>query len=245
MKQITTILLLFLALACAGQEQTIEVLNIFSRPDMVICSGDTISPIYFRVERTTTENLTNYPNVSIDTILYQWGNCPADSLQVLFQIRRDAEELQNRASGTMSNAFDRARRGHATFLQVRTTHNNFTGEDLYLYLEEEYWPQFQGTYRIVDVQAGTSVLADMIRIGADERYRLEVQDGEPGAGTRYTVIPLSRTSFRINAWTPAGGSAANFKLYQDRGVDNTRPVFRENGYIEGGADDILRIIKVN
>ena len=79
MKNILTLIFLFLALACAGQEQTIEVLDIFGIPDTVICEGDTIAGIYFQVIQTSTENGTDYPNTRIDTVLYQNGNCPANA----------------------------------------------------------------------------------------------------------------------------------------------------------------------
>lgn len=245
MKKILFPIFLLSALASAGQEQTIEVLDIFGIPDTVICEGDTIAGIYFQVIQTSTENGTDYPNTRIDTVLYQNGNCPADSLEVLRQVEVQAIEIQNRAANAMSNAFSRARRGQVAFQDVRTLYNNFTGSDIYLSLENRFWDTYEGVYRIIDVQdGGSSVLADMIRIGATNRYRLEVQAGEPGEGTRYTVLPLSRTRFQVNQWTPAGGIAENYILSQDRESDPARPVFREAGYVTGGAADRLRIVKV-
>lgn len=242
MKKIT--FLFFLIAALAGQAQTIELLGVSSRPDTVICQGDTISPIYFREELLLVENGTEYPDTVEQKTLFRNGACPADSTEVARQLEVEARNIQARRAGVMSNAFSAVRRGQADFQEVRTVFNAFTSSDLYLELEDAFWNNFEGRYRIFDVQAGTSVQADMIRIGATERYRLKVIPGEVGAGTRYTVLPLHPTAFQINAWTPSGGVAANYYMCQDRDADNINPIYRENGFLEGGTEDQLRIVKI-
>ena len=245
---IVSILLLFSALLLIAQEQTIELLEITTRSDTVICGGDTISPIFFRVDLITVENGTAYPDTIEQTTLYKNGSCPADSLEVLRQLQIEAENIQQKASGLMSRSFEYVRRGHGVYQDVRSAYNDLTGSDLYYHFEDAYAGKFAGagnTYRIVDIQDGaSSVLATMIRVGALDRYRLEVNTGEPGAGTRYTVIPLSPTSFQINNWTRSGGAATNYRLYLDRQADASKPVYRESGYLYGSTDDELRIIKV-
>jgi hypothetical protein len=223
-----------------AQETTVEVLDIVSQSvDTIFCKTDTLTTIYLQVLKTTTENGTDYPDVSIDTTLIKSGICPSDSLEVLRQISRDALEIQNRASHTMNLAFARAKRDQAVYQDVRTVYNNFSGSDLYISNENRFWSDYTGRYRIIDVQASTNVTAELIRVGASDRYRLEIEDGEPGAGTRYAVIPLSRNSFQVNNW-----NGDNYKMYLDKGVDNRNPVYREPGYLKGGADDKLRVIKI-
>jgi hypothetical protein len=91
-------------------------------------------------------------------------------------------------------------------------------------------------FLVVDVTAGTSVQATMRRLGVLNRYRLEVNEGQLGAGTRFVVIPLSTRSFVI----VYGGKT--YTMYMDEGVDSRFPIFRHAGYLEG--EDEIRIIRI-
>lgn len=244
MKQIIkTILLALLPILNYSQDVAIETLDIISRPiDTLYCNGDTISVAYFNVQKTSTDNGTIYPDVSIDTILVQNGGCPVDSTEILRILFRDATEIQNRAAHFVSESFQAARRDRAKYLQLRTLYNNFTGDEMFLRAEDAFWATYEGKYRIVDINAGTSVTATMIRLGATKRYRLRVDEGQVGAGTPYVVIPLSRSSFQVNGIATAALPAANYVFYQDKKLDVRVPVFFQAGYIE--SSDVIRIVKI-
>lgn len=244
MKQlIKTITLALLPILSYSQGVTVEVLDIISRPiDTLYCNGDTISVAYFNVQKTSTENGTIYPDISIDTILVQNGGCPVDSIEILRMIFRDATEIQNRASHFVSEAFQSARRDRAQFLQLRALYNAFSEGEMFERGEDAFWSDYEGQYRIVDINAGTSVTATMIRLGPSQRYRLQINEGQVGAGTRHVVIPLSRSSFQVNALPTAALPAANYVFYQDKKLAARVPVFSQAGYIEG--TDVIRIVKI-
>lgn len=237
-------LLLFCAAFARAQEKTTTLMSVWGETiDTLICDNDTISRIFFKKEMEVTDWGVLRKDTVVYTVLFRSGNCPADSLETYRQLAVKEIEIQNRAQFAMSNAFSHIRRGHTQFLADRTIINNWTGSDLYIYLEDLFFQSFTGKYRIIDVEANTSVVATMVRVGADNRYRLEVDQGEVGAGKRYTVIPLSANSFQINNWASATRPAATFRLYKDTGTGAKRPVFRTSAFITG-TTDVLRIVKI-
>lgn len=226
--KILTLLFILLTITGYSQETTIEVLDIVSKPvDTIYCESDTITTLYLMIQKTSTDNGTNYPNISVDTILYQNGVCPADSLEVLRQLSRDAIEVQNRRSRAAELAFE-ARRQNATFNSIRTIYNNFTNSDLYLAIEDRFFSTWKGRYRIMDIEAGTSVFADLVRLGPSQRYRLEVD-----SQTRYAVIPNNSKSFRINY------NSVVYEMTLDPGVDSRNPVFRDEGFLSGNPKIVI------
>lgn len=245
MKQLIKIILLsLLPIFSYAQETTIEIIDIISRPiDTIFYAGDTITTAYFNVEKRTTTNVTSFPDIRIDTVLIQSNGYPVDSLEVLRRIHRDVTEMQNRAAHIMNRAFEEVRRKNVDYMQLRTLYNSFTGSELYLRNEDAWFSSFEGIYRIFDLEAGTNVLADLVRVGAGQRYRLVIRDGQPGAGNSYSVIPTTNgNSFILVNYPTAALPAATYRLYWDRGVDITRPVYRHAGYLDGR--DIIRIVKV-
>ena len=239
MKKIIIILLTLLPVLIQAQDVTIETLDIIPRSiDTIYCNGDTITLAYFNVQKVTTENGTIYPDVRIDTILMQDGGCPIDSLEILRILFRDATEIQNRAAHFVSESFQSARRDRAQYLQIRSLYNTFSESEMWLQAEASFWSEYEGKYRIVDINDGSSVIATMVRLGATQRYRLEVDEG----GKRYPVIPLSRNSFQVLGLPTAALPAANYTFYKDQKLNARVPVYSQAGYIDG--TDVVRIIKI-
>lgn len=228
-----------------GQETTVETLALVKQPvDTIFCANDTITQIYLNVIKTTTENGTPYPNIRIDSLLFMNGICPADSIETLRQVYRDATEIKNKAQFSANRAFEDVRRSTPLYATYRTLITGFTGVDLYILNEDAWFSAWQGEYRIFDIAAGTNVLATLIRVGGANRYRLEINVGFPGAGNRYPLLPYTNgKSFRILNYPTAALPADNYDLFLDEGVDNRNPVFRTSSYLIG--DEVIRIIKVN
>lgn len=193
--------LLFLLLFCAAasaQEETIELVEILTIPDTVFCPSDTtpVTPVYYIVEKTTTDYGAQQLDVRVDTFMIRNGNCPADSLFAVNQFYTRAKNIRNKSARIMSRAFEEVRNQRVkTYNSLESVINSFTGSNLDYLFEDEYWPTLEGQYKVFDLEnpADTNyVIMTMIRIGASDRYRLEINDGWPGAGTRYTVIPNSK-----------------------------------------------------
>lgn len=244
MKKILIALLSILSYTGYSQETTVETLAMVKQPvDTIYCQGDTITQIYLRVLKTTTENGTPYPNVRIDSLLYMNGICPADSIETLRQEYRDATELQNKAHFAANKAFQDIRRSTPLYITYRSLITGFSGVDLYILNENNWYSSWEGTYRINDIEAGTFVICTLKRLGPDLRYRLEIDPGYPGAGTRYTMIPFTNgKSFRINQYPTATLPAANYDMFLDEGVDSRSPVYRAASYLTG--DSKIRIVKI-
>lgn len=232
-------LFLFGAVFARAQSVTVESISIFSRDiDTVFCNADTITRAFFEVTKTTVTNATSFPDVSIDTVLIQNGGCPADSLEILRRLFRDATEIKNRAANAVSNAFQYARRDDATYMKIRTLYNDFSGSEMWLRAEEAWANTWEGVYRIRDAQQDIVVIATLKRLGPLNRYRLEINPGQTGAGTRYAVIPETNgNSFKIVNW-----NGANYELFKDNKSDFLFPVYRQAEYISGA--DFLTIAKI-
>lgn len=226
------------AVLVSAQETTITLIGINTIAiDTIICNGDTLTNAYYKEEMKVTDWGADLPkDTTVIKSLIRNGSCPADSLEVIRQLFRDAIEIQNRAAHTMNLSFERVRRSAPKYQGIRSVYNNFTDSDLYFANEDRFESVYDSVmFRVVDVTAGTSVLATMRRLGVLNRYRLEVNAGQLGAGTRFSVIPLSTRSFVI----VYGGKT--YTMYLDEGVDSRFPVFRHAGYLEG--EDEIRIIR--
>lgn len=235
MKKLILIALLFVAGFAQAQEQTMETLGIIRQEvDTIFCEQDTITKLFLLVQKTTTDNGTAFPNTRVDTTLFMNGNCPADSLEVKRQLYRDAIEIQNRAARFADLAFENVRRSVPAFSIVRTVYTDFTGEDVFRESENRFWNDYQGRYVIINTSTGSRVMATMKRLGAREVYRLEVDEGENGAGTRYAILPLSQKSFIIRQW-----EGNDYTMYLDSGIDRAKPVFRDLGFLTGPGSIII------
>lgn len=235
MKKLLFIILLFVTGFIQAQEQTIETLGVISQEvDTIFCDQDTITKLFLLVQKTTTDNGTSFPNTRVDTTLFMNGNCPADSLEVKRQLYRDAIEIQNRAARSADLAFENVRRGMPPFNIIRTVYTNFTGENVFRESEDRFWNDYQGSYVIINTSTGARTKATMKRLGAEEVYRLEVDQGETGAGTRYAILPLSQKSFIIRQW-----EGNDYTMYLDSGIDRAKPVFRDLGFLTGPGSIII------
>jgi hypothetical protein len=239
MKKILTLVFVSALFSALAQETTVTLIGINTIAiDTLICEGDTLTKAYYKEEMKVTDWGADLPkDTTVVKSLIRNGSCPADSLEVIRQLFRDALEIQNRAAHTMNLSFDRVRRSAPEYQGIRDVYNRFSGSDLYFANEDRFASAYDSVmFLVVDVTAGTSVQATMRRLGVLNRYRLEVNEGQLGAGTRFVVIPLSTRSFVI----VYGGKT--YTMYMDEGVDSRFPIFRHAGYLEG--EDEIRIIRI-
>ena len=211
MKHLTIILLLLLALACAGQAQDIisETESIISRADTVICEGDTISPIYFLVRMKVTDNGTANPDTTTSAELIKSGlYCPADSAEVVDQIFNSMVNTQLQIDYHIGMSFQRATYRRSTNSSEALL-QTVTGENPKATKTRKLFPSFEGKYRII---TGTeNILCDFVLMG-NGRARL-VNQADPNQFWVFT--PDSPTGFVLSQFD-LGAGPQNWVFKQDR-----------------------------
>lgn len=260
MKKLIFIILLFVAGFAQAQETTVELVEIISQDiDTLICDrgrvittidttgglpgsyiniavSDTLTSAYFRVTKTTIENSTSIPSVRLDTLIMEQNGCPTDSAEVARILKRDVVEYSNRVSDILDRSFKFIRGDRAEWVQNRAVFESFTNSSVNEEIEESYYSTWSGQYVIIDLESGTSTRATLVRVGATNRYRLQVNDSP---NTRYAFIPRNNGKHFIFR----GADNVNRDMILDSSSTPKRPVYREIGYLDG--TDKYRIVKIN
>ena len=240
MKQIFFILFLFASLAATAQDVISETLSIRVQQDTVICEGDTISPIYYRLITKVIDNGTAYPDTLTSSSLIKSGaTCPADSAEVAGQIYNAAQNRQQEIDYHIGLAFQRAQYA-ADFNNASNLFQAVTGLALLDATTEQLFPQYEGKYRVFT--STTNFYCDILRVG-NGRWRLRQLTSLNGTptGTTWVMNPKSRYSFTLASFN-AGFGAANYNFTADRraGAEN---IFWPDQRVSGATGSV-RIVKV-
>ena len=202
--------LIILPFSLLSQDIISEEKSISTEADTVIVGSDTITPLYFLTTTLIVDNGTNFPDTIVSRNLFQNGSKPADSTEVARQLKTSAINGQNRISGQMARVFKRGQ-ANTDFNDYRDLFLSVTSVELYTAIEDDFFNSYDGRYRVYDLIADSNFVANLIRVGVDDRYRLEHET----TGQRWTVLPKSRKNFRLNQW-----NGLNYDLYWD---EETRP----------------------
>jgi hypothetical protein len=180
--------------------------------------------LYFLKRTIVSDNETSYPDTSITRTLL--GDSTAATNYLFVQ----GVEGQQQVSARMAQAF-LTREKRAAFNELDDLYETIAGEQLTERIEDEYFGQYNATYRVRDIQGDSTFLVDLIRIGSNERYRFEHQE----TGERWAVLPRSRNNFQVNNFF---GETRVF--YWDRITRaNNRKVFKTELFVEGGHRFII------
>jgi len=216
MKSILFILLLFPCLI-NGQD-------IISKTSTVIAFDGR----FYLLDSTLLDNGTNLPGLEVTRQLI------GDTSQVAAYLKNKGTQEQNDLSEQMAKAFDR-NQVNSNFNNYRSIYQQVTGEEMYIALEDELIDTYRGRYRVHDLVADSNFVANLVRVGPDNRYRLEHET----TGQRWAILPKSERNFQINQW-----QGENYDMYDD-GVlrRNVVRVYQPVGRIEGSP--VIRIVKIS
>lgn len=211
-----TTALLFLALALSGQD-------IISRTTSILNSGG----VFYLVDSTLLDNGQPLPDLEVTRRLI------GDTSQVAQYLKRQAMNVQEGIAKDVAEAMKRGR-ANTDFLSYRSIYNTVTGRELFQDIEAETYQDYAGTYRVFDLAADSNFVANLVRVGARRRFRLE----HAQTGQQWAILPLTRENFRLMNW-----NGENIDLYYDREIrKNGFRVFEESRRVTGEA--VIRIVKV-
>jgi len=219
MKQLLYILIFTLAsLTAAGQD-------LISRTTEIQAAGG----VFYLVDSAAYDNGTAFPDVEVRKTLI------GDTSRLLNYLVVEAEKEQRNIALKVAEAFKRGR-ANAVFNDYRSIYNQVAGKDIFTAMEDRFYDDYRGTYRVFDLAADSSFVASLVRLGADNRYRLEHET----TGERWAVFPKSERNFLIAGW-----QGQNYDMYDD-GITRkggTVRVFEPAGRV--GAPGTLRIVKIS
>jgi hypothetical protein len=199
--------------------------EVISETQSIEIQEDTL--VFLRSVRIT-DNGTNYPDTAVTR------NFLGDSIAAQIYLRNIAVEEQQFVAARMAVALE-ARARRSSFNSIDDLYSQIDSISLYERLENDYYPFFQGRYRINDIAADTSWTAVLVRVGAANRYRLEHE----GTGERLAFLPRSRNNFQVNN---LGGE--NVEFWFDRiPRNNGNKVYKSAAFIENNHKYI--ITKIN
>lgn len=183
---------------------------------------------FYLVDSVTIDNGTNLPGLDISRELI------GDTSQVANFLQRKSQDEQNELAKDMAKSFSRAQ-ANTTFNNYRAVYEQVAGQDLYIALEDELINTYRGRYRVFDLVADSSFTAKLVRVGPDNRYRLEHET----TGQRWAILPKSGRNFQINNW-----NGSNYDMYDD-GVlrKNVIRIYRDAATVTGSP--VIRIVKIS
>ena len=216
MRYATFILLLF-SLACKAQD-------VINRTTTI----EAANGVFYLVDSTLFDNGTPLPNLEVKRQLI------GDTSAIARFLKDKAVAAQGALAKNIAESFNRGQ-VNSDFASLRSIYNQVTGGEMYTAIEEEFLDTYAGRYRVDDLQADTSFFANLIRVGADNRFRLEHEV----TGERWGILPGSARNFRLQQW-----QGENYDMYWD-GVPRKSGaiVYHTTAKIEGTP--VIRIVKIS
>lgn len=221
MKYITTLILLCICLSAFSQEVLSETQTIELQRDTT--AEDTLAYYYLK-SVVTLDNGTEFPDTTITRQLL------GDSTTATNYVFSRAVENQQYLAVRMSQAF-LARQYRGEFNDYDALYDSIAVETLYERLEDEYYPLYNSRYRITDLEGDSTFFCIVVRVGAQERIRLEHEE----TGQRWAMLLRSRNNFQLNNFF---GSTREF--YWDRiPRSNGNRVYKSAAFVEGNHRFII------